>query len=247
MVLRFKNVLLFISCAAIMSLFPANGATCVDGAALSTFLATGFSCTIGDKIFSDFTYTSSAQGGATAVQASGISVNTLGPSGTGAGGASLDFPADIGLAFNASWIASGANAFTDSIIGFTVTVVNGANMLIKDAGVAQLAGAFSTGVASVAEKGCGPVPCQLNQWGVLTLDTSSYSSSINGTIFTPVGSIRVQKDISVNAGTAADGFAHLSRVADTFSQVPEPRAISFLLGLGLVGFSLRKKLQPARL
>ena len=239
---RLNRILMVAACAVIASLSAANAAQCLDNQALTYYLGLGSTgCTIGDKIFSDFTYTSSAQG-ATQVLASGITVNTLGPAGTGAGTVGQDFPNDIGLQFNASWIASGVNTFTDSIIGFTVTVVNGANMLIHDAGLAQLAGASGTGTASVVEKGCGPVPCQLNQWGVMTLDSATTFNSVNGTIFAPVGSVRVQKDISVNSGTS--GFAHLSKVSDTFSQIPEPRAMSILLSLGLLGgLFLRKKLQ----
>jgi hypothetical protein len=60
----------------------------------------------------------------------------------------------------------------------------------------------------------------------------------------------VSKDINVNAGTG-DGFdyASITKVTDVFSvsAVPEPRALSLLLGLGLVaGFVIRKKFQGAR-
>lgn len=33
---------------------------CPDGSSMSTFLASGYSCQIGDKIFSNFSYVSSA-------------------------------------------------------------------------------------------------------------------------------------------------------------------------------------------
>ncbi|MBV9771464.1 MAG: hypothetical protein JOZ32_17970, partial [Bryobacterales bacterium] len=210
---------------------------------LSDYLTTGYSCSIGDKTFSNFTYTSSAQGDATLINASGISVSTLDSA------SPLDPNGDIGLGFTASWVASGADAFTDSVIGFTVTVAPNAGMLIKDTAVAQTSGVSGSGIASVAEVACGPAPCNLSDpWSTITFDSSSAYNGYADTGFSPISSIEVSKDISAST-TAAGDLAHLSFVADTFSQTatPEPRALSLLLTLGLVaGFAFRKKLQGVR-
>lgn len=226
-----KNVLLILAVALAAPLTWAAPVACPDGSTLSTFLAAGYSCQVGDKIFSNFTYTSSAFGGALAVPAAGITVDTLGPAGSGA--SLLD--ANIGLQFNAGWNAL-AGQTSDSAIGFTVTVVGGAAIL-EDFGLAQVSGVTPDGSASVAEDGCGPAPCTPSQLAVMTFDSGgSNTQRTADTIFTPVGSVEVMKDISVTGGT--DGAAHLSLVSDTFSQVPEPLSMGLLGGgLALLGLT----------
>src|SRR5579871_482083 len=91
----------------------ATPATC-QGGNLATILATpNFSCQVGDKIFSNFSYIDSAVG-AIAVPASGVTVDTLGPTGTS--GADV-LNANIGLEFNSSWFASTGQT-SDAAIGF---------------------------------------------------------------------------------------------------------------------------------
>lgn len=224
---------LFLICAVALSAPLAWSATvtCGDNVSLTTYLVSGYSCQIGDKIFSNFTYTSSAFGGALAVPAAGVTVDTLGPAGSGASLANTN----IGLQFNAGWNA-GAGATTDSAIGFTVTVVGGATIL-EDFGLAQTSGVTPNGSASVVENGCGPAPCTPSQLAVMTFDFGgSDTQRTADTMFTPLGSVQVEKDISVTGGTT--GSAQLSLVADTFSQVPEPVSVSLLGGgLALLGIS----------
>jgi hypothetical protein len=214
---------------------------CPDGSTLDTFLSSGYSCQVGNLVFSNFTYTSSAFGGALAVPATGVTVDTLGPTGTGAS----VLNSSIGLQFNASWSAL-SNAATDSDIGFTVTVVNGGAMTIEDFGLAQVSGVNPNGSASVAENGCGPAPCTPAALAVMTFDFGgSNTQRVNDTMFSPLGSVTVSKDISVNGGT--DGSAMLSLVQDTFSQVPEPMSMGLMGGgLALVGLArLRRRAKKA--
>jgi hypothetical protein len=242
---KLNQIFLFSACATVMSLFTAGAVTvgaCVNNDPLSDYLVSGYSCTIGDKTFSDFTYTSSASN-AVQITASGITVDVLN------GVTPLDPTGDIGLGFNASWVASGANSFTDSVIGFVVTV-NSGPLLIEDTGVAQLSGIYGDANASVVETACGPAPCAPGPIGVITFDAPDPVGALrtNDATFTAVPSVEVTKDITVQSD-APNGYAHMSFVADTFSQteVPEPRAISLLLTLGLVaGFAFRKKFQGAR-
>lgn len=218
---------------ALAAALPSAWATpvCPDGGTLSTFLGSGYSCQVGDKIFSGFTYTSSAFGGALAVPAAGVTVDTIGPLGSGA---SL-LGGNIGLQFNAGWNAL-AGETTDSDIGFTVTVLGGAK-LIEDFGLAQVSGVLPNGNASVVENGCGPAPCTPSELAVMTFDYGdSNTQRVADTMFTPLGSVEVSKDISVTGGT--NGAAHLSIVQDTFSQVPEPLSMSlFGGGLALLGIA----------
>lgn len=217
--------------------------TCPNGQTLTAFLGSGFACQIGDKIFSGFTYISSAQGGALAITSDGVTVDTLGPSGSGAGVSNNT----IGLEFNAAWSAA-AGQTTDADIGFIVTVVNGSGMFITDTGVAQTSGVSPNGSASVAEDSCGPAPCTPGVNAVLTFDNGGPSSQrVNDTMFSPVGSLQVSKDISSTGGT--NGFASITLVSDTFSQsaVPEPATVllSGLPLLGLCGLVMRRRAKQA--
>ena len=107
---------------------------------LSAYLASGFTCQVGDKIFSNFTYTDTSTG-ALAIGPGAVSVETLGST-TGMDPAQVS-NATIGLQFSAGWTAL-AGQEADSAIGFTVTVVNGSNMLIEDTGLAQTLGVLGS-------------------------------------------------------------------------------------------------------
>lgn len=235
MTLRFNRFLIVAACAAIGSSFSAWASSCSSYTTLDEFLGSSFSCTVGDKTFSDFTYSSIASSGVTPVVASEVDVS------------SVDSGGEIGLEFESVWEASGANAFDDSTIGFVVTVT-GASELVDDAQVALPSGSVDTlsGVSSVSEGGCGPAPCIPGTWDIFTFDSSSGANTANAStiLATPTGSVQVTKDISVSTGSGG-GLAILSNVEDTFSQiaVPEPRTISMFLGLVFVaGLAFRKRL-----
>jgi len=161
----------------------------------------------------------------------------------------MQFPNNIGLSFTGTWNAASPNSTADGDISFEVSVVGGGPMQIEDAGLAQTSGpVLGTGTAAVGEDICAGVvyPCS-NEAAVATLQTGTYVDVVNDSTFAPTGVISVSKDINVAAG--AYGAAFLSNVQDTFSQtcVPEPRAISMLLGLGLVvGLVTRKKFQSVQ-
>lgn len=212
---------------------------CTNGETLTALMTQG-SCQIGDKIFSNFNYTSSAQGGALAITADGITVDTLGPAGSGA---SL-LNSSIGLQFNAGWVAL-ANQITDSAIGFTVTVVGGSGMQIQDFGLAQISGVNPNGSATVIENGCGPAPCTPAELAVMTFDYGGTTTQrVSDTMFAPLGSVEVTKDISVTGGTS--GSAMLSLVQDTFSQeAPEPMSMG-LLGGGLAFLGIARWRRSAK-
>lgn len=237
---KFASYLLFAAAALGVSTVPALATSvCPDDVSLTTYLANGFSCQVGDLIFSNFTYTSSAAGSeAFALPSTGVTVDTLG-SLTGMDPASFSSPT-TGLEFNGGWTA-GVDSTSDAAIGFTVTEAGGGSMDIEDFGLAQVAGVTPTGQATVTEEGCGPAPCTP---GALETMTFNYGGTdyqnVSDTIFAPTGSVQVVKDINV---TGYSGEATLSVVQDTFSEVPEPRSLALVLGLALAGLLLRKKFQ----
>lgn len=192
----------------------------------ATYFGSGYSCEIGDLLFSNFSYTAS---GDVIIPASEITVDTVTGSSTG-------------LAFHAPWTAA-AGMTADGTIDFTVTVLGGGGDLLEDFGLAQTSGVSGDGSASVAENGCGPAPCLATGGSiyVLTFQDSGARSAQGETTFTPSSSVEVEKDISVNGN---DGFATISVVQDTFSQVaPEPMSMGMMGGgLALLGLlRLRRK------
>ena len=152
---------------------------------------------------------------------------------------------DIGLSFNASWAAS-MNQTTDSAIGFRVSVVSGGPLLIEDFGLAQTSGVTGNGSASVTEDGCGPAPCTPGPLEVMTFDLGgSHTQRVNDTIFSPVGSVQVSKDINVIGGTVTPSLSVISLVSDTFSQTSVPEPLTFaMLGGGLLALGLLRRKSP---
>jgi hypothetical protein len=183
-------------------------------------------CTIDDLVFSAFDYGSSAQGGATAIVASGVSVTPL------------VTPGNPGFRFGANWSAS-SNQISDSTLSFTVATLNGAAVLLDDASLVQLAGAIrGTGLADVGEGICAGPDCQNTTFMLSTLNTSDAALVQLGDhqIFSPTGILRASKDIGVSGGF--HGFGSVSSLTDQFSEkvpsVPEPGTI-VLFGTGMLG------------
>lgn len=261
---KIKTLLIFSACAAVLSMYTAAAETCAAaistyGDTLQDFISNDVTCTYGGFTFSDFSYVNNAASGTgTLVTSSDITVATYtSPMGSN------------GLDFDLTDMNSGFNGASDGTIEFEVTANNGGTE-IEDAGLTQISSATGTGLASVAEQGCGPAPCDPGTWATNTFEagpgnglnattcaanggTWNASNSIcdlgsNDVILTnATGSVEVAKDINVTSGGSGTGSASISSVADTFSVVPEPRALSFLLGFGiLAGLVLRRKFQSVK-
>lgn len=194
----------------------ANAATCLDGANLGQWLGAGFTCTVGDKTFSDFTYADTAGGGAVPISANEVAITVVN---NGAAG--------IGFRFVAPWSVANAQSL-DSAIGFTVSVTPPTGgVLLHDAELAQAGSSFSGGgVAAIAEN-------LSNNVNLLTIDAAGQVTLGDSETFSPTGSVSVLKDISVNAH---GGSASISVAQDLFSQttVAEPGSLG-LFGIGLLG------------
>jgi hypothetical protein len=220
-----------------------SAAPCTPGT-LASYISLGSTgCTVGNDTFFDFQLLPPVGlGGATAIPATSITVEGLGPLGTTGASAVAPFLSnDVGVDFGTVW-ATTAGETLDDDISFSVSVGGGATS-ITDAGLVQDSYTSGNGNVTVTEKGCSGITYPCNQiWGVATNDTSFVAD----TIFSSTGTLSVEKDIAVSANS---GTAGVSSVADVFSTsaVPEPRSLSLFLGLALVaGFAFKKKLQGAK-
>jgi hypothetical protein len=194
-------------------------------------LASLGSCTIGDKTFSDFTYSMSATG-ATPVPASDVTVTTI-DNGTSA----------IGFLFGVS-LNAGVGQTNDIGIGYTVTGLDIDDATVTMAGLAAGPGASN----SIAETIC--------PGGVIAGCSSSLPLSVYNIVggpskttdtvtFSPVDTLGVLKDVSVVGGS---GLASISLFTDTVSQnpVPEPGFYGLLAGgLGAVVMFARRRKKTA--
>jgi hypothetical protein len=238
---KFATMILAVSALGLSALPAAADNACPTGDNLAQIEALG-SCFIGNLDFSNFSYSSTASMPPSPTPATAVAVTLI------------DNASGIGFLFNSSWTASGPNEFSDALIGFTVSVMGGGPATLEDAALIQT-GAIdytnSGSLDSVGEDACsgpsnGNPPCT-QQWALVTSQTSNSVATTAHTFYTATGSISVSKDINAISGTNGNAFASISGVEDTFSQVPEPRSLALLLGLGFVaGLSLKKKLQSVQ-
>jgi hypothetical protein len=175
--------------------------------------ANGYVCDIGNLEFSLFTYTDTPN----AVAADAVTVQ---PDST---------PGNQGFDFKGNW-----NTNSDVSISFTVTALTGLiDDVSIDIGAAHTSG---TGEISYLEQFCtsnvpNPV-CSIftdTPTGPLSTDIQLSQTSLGG----PVKSLNIIKDLGIS-GVGANGTAFVSDFANHYSNaVPEPRAVSVLLSLGL--------------
>jgi len=205
---------------------PVCGTTLTGGSAntladyITDYGSTG--CTISDKTFSSFSYSSSAQGGATNISSSGITVIPQ-----------FGDPLNPGLGFQASW-SVGSNQTEDSLIGFQVTVTNGSARIKDDTLAVPSYVATGNSNSVVTESVClggtwssGSCIGGTAQSPQLHIPDGGGALTMNVGPFGPYVTLGVSKDINLNGGTT--GASSFSEVFQNFSQVPVPEPASVLL------------------
>ena len=175
---------------------------------------------IGDKTFTEWRVTSTAQGNGLAPQAGAISVTAV------------QIGGDYGMRFNGPWSAATGD-LADTTIGFRVTADN--PWLISDNTLTATAiGADKGGMASISENVFSADPTKTFSTPV----ANEYAYYINDANFKTIDhKVFVQalkdawvvKDIIANGSIAVGATAHISEFYQTFSQVPEPATMSLLI------------------
>jgi hypothetical protein len=209
----------------------ALGAACPT-ATYDNYLGGQFSCGIDDKTFSNFSYSTA---GSNQMPAGSIAVNPI------------TVPFNPGFLFNAPWGVQ-AGQTQSSLIGFTVNVNPGGN-LIDDLSLYMFgAGIVGTGQVSVTETYCAgdtfADACAHGTEGtLLTMLNSSQSRLHDSVSFAGVSVVDVVKDVELSGG-ANGSAAVVSGVQNQFSEVPEPGSL-MLFGSGVVCLAdvLRRKMK----
>lgn len=238
-----KSLLLMAGMALLGS--SAFASTCTM-ASLATYETPGFSCTLGNLQFSNFTNTDSAQPTGDAITAGGITVTPL--------------ATDNGLVFGAGWSvvtqSNNTSATQDDTIYYTVTAINGAE--IDDLFLSFNGSFVGNGQTSVSEQYClgTTVPvssCSDPSTPITVTDPPPQSS--DAVKFLPVSELTVSKDIDLSSGIdySSDGVvlpseASISTVTNEFSTTtatPEPGTM-ILFGCGLLGVGMARRSQRRR-
>ena len=232
---KWLSALLVIACVALLS--GAGFASTCPGGYYNQYLGSGFSCSIDDKTFSNFQYTSSSNPPGFQLPAGSIAVTPI------------TTPGNPGLQFSGGWEASTTTGVLsmDSLFQFTVNVNPGGakitDLSLSIGGV----GFMGTGQVVVDETVClgATFPsCTGGTVDYLRVARDSNENIIYDQInFAGVSEVDVEKDVLINAGT--NGSASLSLVTNQFSEgtTPEPASI-LLFGSGALALAgvLRRKL-----
>jgi len=195
---------------------------------LATVIDNGLKVQIGDKQFADFFYSY--------LDTDGNSANDLSRSNVTLTALSNDI--GFGLSFQEPLLALGP-VIKDVAIKYSATVTD-PNFLISDIHLSITGSAGNGGLGTVGEDVFNNGFGGTNVGHLQASIPVSSGDVTNADIVPPVVKLWVQKDVIVSGGNNANGFASITIIDQTFSQVPEP-STALLVGLGLLGVVALKR------
>lgn len=199
------------------------------------YLGSGFTCTINDQTYQDFSYSGTSNPPGFQIPAGSIQTTPI------------TTPGNPGLQWSAGWGAStsGGVLEQDSLFQYAVTSTSPmTDLSLSIAGAAFM----GTGSINVDETAClGAMLPSCTGGTIVTLsvfDSSAGQQLFDEVNFSGVNLISVSKDLLVQSGT--NGSAEVSVLTDQFSEgqstVPEPGTLT-MMGAGVIalaGFARRK-------
>lgn len=182
---------------------------------VTTFGAgTNEGCTVGNLDFSNFTYSTS---GTNQIAASSVGVQEM------------TTPDGPGLMFDPSGFIQGAGLTQDMSVGFKVTALGDAQISDIYMGFGNVATA-GTGTALYTEQFCGGPSNECSLFVEAPTTNNTNMVNLSGTLLGgPVNSLQITKELRLQTG--ANGLAATSSFLNEYSEVPEPRGLTILLGL----------------
>ena len=200
---------------------------------LATIIDNGLHVQIGDKNFADFSFLYGDNNGNALDDLTRSNVNLT----------ALSNNIGFGLSFQQPLLAI-ATATNNIVLKYTVTVTD-PGFFISDIHLSITGSAGNGGHGTVVEyaaigdffPGLGIPVGQL-------VASIPGSSTDQANILPPVIKLWVDKQVQVTGGTNANGFASITIIDQTFSQIPEPSTM-LLVGLGLLGAVAVKRMRKS--
>lgn len=200
---------------------------------------------VGDKLFDQFTVTTTQSVGAIAPGLDEIEVT----------GVLIDNPLvhnELGLRFSGGWSAP-KGKIADSTITFRISIVEpqrSQGFLIADNSLWMDAyGISGDGYVSISENvyaadpRLGPTPSVAKKLVFSDGETDQFfdhEDFMQNHQPAALAEIWVVKDVIANGGTEVGSFGHLSQFYNTFSQIPEPASLG-LMAIGLAAILVRRR------
>jgi hypothetical protein len=198
---------------------------CVAGGTMASYKSLGSGgCTIGNALFSNFIYLSTASGTGAVVPDTAVFLTPAGDT------------FNPGIVFSTTgWtIPSGSltdDSLVDSTIKFTVSILDGTSTLEDGTLTLSSYAVSGTGFADITET-IKPSSIQLQ--------VDSGGPFVSHLYFPPTNSVSVLKDLVVAVPQGSTGTASISMFEEDFSEAPEPVS-TVLIGSGLLGLGLWRR------